>query len=264
MHKQKGFTLIELLVVISIIAILMAILLPVLGRARDQAKLNACLANLKNLSTAWFLYTLDNDGLLVGSDTEGEPPLGTPYDWVYRPTSRGDLIKNKKEGIKKGKLFPYVKSIDVYHCPADRRIKNPPGYNAFRSYSIPTSYNSTLYKDEVKVVKKYNQIRAPTSKYVFVEEPDPRGWNVGPWGEPFSMEEWWDPVAVWHYKKGTLGFADGHAEPHKWVDKRTIELGQMAERNTEWSELVAKMKQPDNEDLIYMFKHMCDPASRKE
>jgi prepilin-type N-terminal cleavage/methylation domain-containing protein len=65
MHKQIGFTLIELLVVIAIIALLMAILIPTLNRAREQGKRATCLHNLKGLVLAWIMYTDDNDGRLI-------------------------------------------------------------------------------------------------------------------------------------------------------------------------------------------------------
>jgi len=65
MDKQKGFTLIELLVVIAIIAVLMAILMPALNRAREQGKRAICLNNLKQLSLAWILYADDNDDKIV-------------------------------------------------------------------------------------------------------------------------------------------------------------------------------------------------------
>ena len=63
--RNKGFTLIELLVVIAIIAVLMAILMPSLNRAKEQGKRAACLANLKQMTLAWLMYNDENDGLIV-------------------------------------------------------------------------------------------------------------------------------------------------------------------------------------------------------
>jgi prepilin-type N-terminal cleavage/methylation domain-containing protein len=60
--RREGFTLIELLVVIAIIAILMAILIPTLNRARELGKRATCLSNLKQLTLAWIMYADDNEG----------------------------------------------------------------------------------------------------------------------------------------------------------------------------------------------------------
>ena len=110
---RKAFTLIELLVVISIIALLMAILLPALQRARKQAAGSACLANVRSISTAWFMYQLDNDGFLVSSYVYP----GQKTSWVQMPQdkagnttwSRGGPecpLEDKIRGIKRGLLFP--------------------------------------------------------------------------------------------------------------------------------------------------------------
>ena len=68
MGKPRGFTLIELLVVIAIIAILMAILMPALNRAREQGKRAACLSNLKQLTLSWIMYADENDDRIVSGD----------------------------------------------------------------------------------------------------------------------------------------------------------------------------------------------------
>jgi prepilin-type N-terminal cleavage/methylation domain-containing protein len=84
MKAPKAFTLIELLVVIAVIAILMAILIPVLGAAKKQASMTRCLSNHRNLLYGWIMYSDDNDGLLMCN--------GACYDtltdkspWVHRP-----------------------------------------------------------------------------------------------------------------------------------------------------------------------------------
>jgi prepilin-type N-terminal cleavage/methylation domain-containing protein len=73
--KTRAFTLIELLVVIAIIAVFMAILIPTLSAARDQARRVHCMSNVKTLLLAWLMYKDDNDGKLVGGHTGG-----CPYD----------------------------------------------------------------------------------------------------------------------------------------------------------------------------------------
>jgi len=139
-----GFTLIELLVVIAIIAVLMAILMPSLRAARDQANRIHCVSNVKTLSLAWLLYKDDNDDKLVGGHTN-------PGNWVLRPPSAG-TIEQKKDAIRNGALFRYVSdTVDVYRCPADQRQKDPRQY-AFRSFSIATySWRTSIPEDLIQV-----------------------------------------------------------------------------------------------------------------
>lgn len=68
MRRRKGFTLIELLVVIAIIALLVSILMPALGKAKEQAKAVACMSNQKQIVTAFKLYTSDWDGRIMGME----------------------------------------------------------------------------------------------------------------------------------------------------------------------------------------------------
>jgi prepilin-type N-terminal cleavage/methylation domain-containing protein/prepilin-type processing-associated H-X9-DG protein len=212
--KTKAFTLIELLVVIAIIAILMGIILPSLRAARDHAKRVHCVSNVKTLSLAWFMYQDDNDGELVPGHTD-------PGNWVLRPPSNA-TIEQKKQAIRDGLLFPYVgKEVDVYACPADQRDKDPGKYT-FRSFSIAGGANGESWSGYTKA-KKYNDLKRPGQRYIFCEEIDPRGYNVGSWQMNPGPKTWVDPVAMWHNKQSTLGFADGHAEMHRWLDQSFIE-----------------------------------------
>ena len=211
--KTKAFTLIELLVVIAIIAILMAILMPALRVARDQAKRIHCVSNVKTLSLAWLLYKDDNDDKLVGGHTN-------PGNWVLRPPSAG-TIEQKKDAIRNGALFRYVSdTVDVYRCPADQRQKDPRQY-AFRSFSIAGGANGQNWSGSVQSTK-YSDIRNPATKYVFLEDIDPRGYNRGSWVMDFGPPSWVDPLAMWHNEKSTMGFADGHSDMHRWYDKSFI------------------------------------------
>ncbi len=222
--KKTGFTLIELLVVIAIIALLMAILMPALRLAKDQAAGLLCVNNLKTLSMAWFTYTVDNDGELVGGHIGN-----TPHDWVQGPPSGDNTISGKKIGIREGHLFPYIKTVDVYHCSGDAR-RDMPSQEAFRSYSIAGGANGEGWQDSYVQAKRFTEIRNPGTKYIFVEEADNRGWNIGSWVMNLNRtDQWVDPFAIWHNEKSTLGFADSHAEKHNWLDKSTIEMSETGE-----------------------------------
>jgi prepilin-type N-terminal cleavage/methylation domain-containing protein/prepilin-type processing-associated H-X9-DG protein len=212
--RAKAFTLIELLVVIAIIAILMGILLPSLRAAKDHARRVHCVHNVKTLALGWYMYQDEHDGELVPGHTD-------PGNWVLRPPDNS-TIEQKKDAIRGGLLFPYVgKSVDVFACPADQRDKNPAQYT-FRSYSIAGGANGESWSGYTKATK-YIELIHPARRYVFLEEIDPRGYNVGSWQMNPGPKTWVDPVAMWHNKQSSLGFADGHAEMHRWLDPHFIE-----------------------------------------
>jgi prepilin-type N-terminal cleavage/methylation domain-containing protein/prepilin-type processing-associated H-X9-DG protein len=235
-EQKKAFTLVELLVVIAIIALLMAILVPALSRARDQAQTIACRSNLKNLALGWTMYVDDNDGSLVEGETsnDDDPAL---TGWVKNPMGPAtDFIDREKEGIKKGNLWPYINDFGVYHCPADRAMKDHANETTgakplFRSYAIPGGMNGrhSKYLPGIEV-KKFMNIKAPATKYILVEE-DHVGAGNDNWGSWIlnpKGNSWWDGMAILHHKKACLAFADGHVEIHTWVDKSTIiKMGQL-------------------------------------
>jgi prepilin-type N-terminal cleavage/methylation domain-containing protein/prepilin-type processing-associated H-X9-DG protein len=224
--KTKAFTLIELLVVIAIIAVLMAILMPSLRAAKDHARRIHCVSNVKYLALGWFMYQDDNDGELVPGHTN-------PGNWVLRP-AEGDTVEQKKQAIRDGLLYPYVgKEVDVYACPSDQRENDPRNYT-FRSFSIAGGANGESWSGYSQA-KKYTDLRKPGQRYIFVEEIDPRGFNVGSWQMNPGPKTWVDPVAMWHNQQSTLGYADGHAEMHRWIDKYFIDWNLKAMYNEAFS-----------------------------
>ncbi|AQT70031.1 type II secretion system protein G [Anaerohalosphaera lusitana] len=243
--KKSGFTLIELLVVISIIALLLAIMMPALGIAKERARRIYCSANLKNLSMAWFTYQSENGGKLVGASTVN----GADGDWVSLPEDndgnkiyRDDWdytdvsVEYKQNGIEQGTLWEYSKNLGSFHCPSDKRDKDP-SQQAWRSYQIQTNMNGQSYgplADTEDIVSRFTQIRNPSSKYVFVETTDWRGMNLGSWRILPNTDErmWRDPLSVRHGSYGCFGFADGHAESHKWVEESTFEMSETQKHST--------------------------------
>ena len=215
--QKKAFTLIELLVVIAIIALLLAILMPALSIVKEKARVIVCQTNQKNLVLGWQLYAGDYDGRLVGGSTYN------PEDWVKTPVS--DSLEDKKQAVKDGLLFSYLETVDVYNCPSDKRDFDG-NQNAWRTYSILDSMNGGSWSSVS--LKKDTQIKRPSEKMVFLEEFDPRGWNMGTWVlmDPLNLDDytWVDGMGVYHKDTSTFAFADGHVESHKWQDKRTIEL----------------------------------------
>lgn len=249
-NNGSGFTLVELLVVISIIALLLAVLIPALSRARDLGQRIVCLSNMRSCITAWSAYSAANNGLLVGGivgvkGTTTDPTLTQYwYSWVEIPqdaagnytggtpdasfTYQDASMEDEIRGIKNGLLYNYTKDEKVYHCASDPRASTG---EAWRSFTIVagmnTDYPSYNRGNFVKNAKKINEIKTPSNKYVFVENRDSRGWNMGFWdiaANSRAKTQWWNVVAGWHKKCSDWGMADGHVETQQWRDKRTIQI----------------------------------------
>jgi len=234
--KTRAFTLIELLVVIAIIAVLMAILMPSLRIAREQARSINCRSNVRTLTLAWLIYKDDNDAKLVAGYTpppadidEKRPP------WVVMPPSTGDSsVEEKKEYIKQGALWPYVKEIKVYRCPSDRRKNISYHRYAYRTYSITGGMNGVNPDGgwEILPCLKYTDIKQPSAKWVFLAECDTRGYNMNSWVIYPKKKEWVDPFGIWHRNNtSTIGYADGRVDMQQWRSKGLIEWNLTALHN---------------------------------
>jgi prepilin-type N-terminal cleavage/methylation domain-containing protein len=220
---RRAFTLIELLVVIAIIAVLMAVLMPSLNIAREQARSLTCRSNVRTLTLAWLMYKDENDGKLVC----GFPEWADRGSWVQVPPNAVNApIEQKIEYIKRGTLWPYVKDVKVYRCPSDKRKNSPYHKYAYRTYSIAGGMNGVEPTGswEIKPCIKYTDIKQPATKYVFLAECDPRGYNMGSWVIQPKSRQWVDPFGIWHRENSsTLSYADGHVEMHRWYGRGLIE-----------------------------------------
>ncbi|MSU37353.1 MAG: prepilin-type N-terminal cleavage/methylation domain-containing protein [Pedosphaera sp.] len=243
---RAAFTLIELLVVIAIIAILAAMLLPALARSKELASGARCQSNQKQLALAWVMYATDNNDVMVGGNN-----VGGPHDWSWPPQptpSKGmtktAALEGVHAGIRKGSLFRYLQDVNVYHCLGDQRIKLQPGSGfAFDSYSIAGALNGEHVD---LIIQKVGQIVTPSTKYVFVERADNRGFNVGSFLlDPKPGNQWVDVMAVWHNRKSTLGWADGHANTQQWQDDTTILMSKTGNYNQ-------AARPPNDRDLKFM------------
>ncbi len=222
MNSRRGFTLIELLVVIAIIAVLMAILMPSLNRAREQGKRALCLGNLKQLTLAWIMYADENDDKIVcGAAGITGLPGGEPWVgrcWASDYGSGGQLIEaGQEEEIKKGTLWPYATDLGLYRCPTGMR-------GELLTYAVIDSMNGLGdgTKQAGLWMKKRMKIRNPDRRVVFIDE----GWvTPDSFAVYYTETRWWDDPPVRHGNGTDLAFADGHSGYWKWKGTDTIQYG---------------------------------------
>lgn len=247
-HSQRGFTLIELLVVIAVIALLLAIIMPALSLAKEKAKTLLCTTNLKSMSAAASNYATENDDAICGSwNYSPGNGWGRKHDWAWAPwqvngTSNvadyaNATLAERHEGIKKGTLYPYIETFDAYHCPSDSKYTTN-----FRSYSMPDSLNGLWGEPRGtaawETLEKLSQISMPSSSYLFLEENDPRGYNINSWvihpDNGTKSTVWADPLTVWHRGRSNFGYVDGHAEVRNW-SKATEKRFRAVDESGSWS-----------------------------
>jgi prepilin-type N-terminal cleavage/methylation domain-containing protein/prepilin-type processing-associated H-X9-DG protein len=241
--RLRGFTLIELLVVIAIIAILAAMLLPALGKAKQKAQGIHCVNNLHQLTLAWILYSGDFSEKLPANAGVGTVATTVPVPqatlnlgiWVHGQMGGlgfwgGETLPDL---VQAGSLYPYSKSLGIYKCPADHKTGQPGTANknvlTTRSMSMNAFMNPIGSSPGMGVGRLYRkqsdiQVPSPVNCWVFIDE-SPGTVNDGYMlCDPFANPtQWIDLPAAYHNGAGGISFADGHAEIRKWHDGRIFD-----------------------------------------
>jgi len=272
---RPSFTLIELLVVITVIAILAGLLLPALGRAKSKAQGIQCLSNLKQHALAWRMYAEENRELLpLSHDCEnivGDEPyvwaLGA-MDWM-NPRTQDNW--NATVHFAKSPVMPYLQgALGVWRCPSDRSRGLGPNNQTVprpRSYSMGAwvggnlddrcPITDTVWR-KIVVYRKLGDFKNPgpalslvclderaesINDCLFATDPDnlqglPQATRIGDW------------PAFYHNGAGSVSFADGHGEIHRWVDARTTP-STIPLPHQRPPDLVAS---PNNRDILWLWE----------
>jgi len=224
--RTHGFTLIELLVVIAIIAILAAMLLPALAKAKVRANAVRCMSNTKQITTAWIMYAHENNDFVL-----------TSRAWMGGSVDPGNPDMINTTYLTQSLLNPYLGgNIGVYRCPADKRTYA--GQPVVRSMSMNGWFCPANQQDpycwpagqSYELHFKLSQMMrpGPARTFVILDESektindgffaiDMAGYDPR---NPASLS-FIDVPGTFHDKAGSLSFADGHSEIHKWRDPRT-------------------------------------------
>jgi len=245
----RGFTLIELLVVIAIIAILAAMLLPALSKAKAKGQEIACLNNLRQLQICWNMYVEDEQDRMPPNVCSNYVAARTIINSTANSWLGGNAyMDTTTDFIENGALFTYNKSVGIYKCPSDKSTVRDRGeFPRTRSVSMCVYMNGVTNPKDGDYNRAWHrraqiQHPGPSRAFVFIDEHENSIQQAtyclnSLEGNLFGTSKWqWISFPSTRHNNGcTITFADGHAEAWKWKESRTMEISALKPGPWQWN-----------------------------